>query len=57
MISYMIMCKKGDIVLEFISIEKQLVGIFTKPLALEKFASIKRNLGIIDALEIAYKLF
>ena len=43
--------------LEFISIEKQLVGIFTKPLALEKFASIKRNLGIIDALEIAYKLF
>ena len=38
----------GDITLEFICTENQLADIFTKPLALERFAFIRRGLGLID---------
>ena len=37
--------QKGDIALEFISTEKQLADIFTKPLCEEQFSKIRMNLG------------
>ena len=45
--------QRGDIALEFICTEKKLADIFTKPLALERFAFVRRGLGLIDIFEIA----
>ena len=38
--------KKGDIALEFVSTEKQLFDIFTKPLCEEQFSKIQLELGM-----------
>ena len=40
--------QNGDISLEFIDINNQLVDIFTKPLNEERLNFIKYNLGMID---------
>ena len=45
--------QRGDIALEFICTEKPLADIFTKPLALERFAFIRRGVGLTDISEIA----
>ena len=39
--------QKGDIALEFISTEKQLANIFTKPLGEEQFSKIRHELRMI----------
>ncbi|KAH9685167.1 Integrase catalytic domain-containing protein [Citrus sinensis] len=39
--------QKGDIALEFISTEKQLADIFTKPLYEEQFSKIRHELGMM----------
>ena len=39
--------QKGDIALEFISTEKQLADIFTKPLCEEQFSKIRHELGMM----------
>ena len=44
--------QKGDITLEFISTNHQIADILTKPLALERFASLRRGLGLLDATEL-----
>ena len=44
--------QKGDIMLEFVSTEKQLANIFTKPLCDEHFSTIMRELGMLDFSEI-----
>jgi len=44
--------QKGDITLEFISTNNQIADILTKPLALERFASLRRGLGLLDATEL-----
>ena len=44
--------QKGDISLEFISTNHQIADILTKPLALERFASLRRGLGLLDATEL-----
>ena len=42
---------KCDITLEFVSIKKQLVDIFTKPISEERFIKIRHELGMMN---IAY---
>ena len=42
--------QKGDIALEFISTEKQLVDIFTKPLCEEQFSKIRHELRMMKFL-------
>ncbi|KAH9763597.1 Integrase catalytic domain-containing protein [Citrus sinensis] len=42
--------QKGDIALEFISTEKQLADIFTKPLCEEQFSKIRHELGMMKFL-------
>ena len=44
--------QKGDIMLEFVCTEKQLADIFTKPLCDECFSTIRRELGMVDDIEI-----
>ena len=39
-------CQKGDIVLEYISTNRQLADILTKPLAEEQFCIIRRDIGM-----------
>ena len=39
--------QKGDVTLEFISMEKQLADIFTKPLCEEQFSKIPHKLGMM----------
>ena len=36
----------GDILLKFIDTHNQLANIFTKPLPIEQFSNIRKNLGI-----------
>jgi hypothetical protein len=38
--------EKGDIVMKYIDIERQLVDIFTKPLDATRFASLRGELGV-----------
>ena len=40
--------QKGDITLEFVSTNDQLVDIFTKPLSEEQFVDIRRQLRVIS---------
>ena len=40
--------QKGDITLEFIRTEDQLIDIFTKPLNENQFVDIRRQLGVIS---------
>lgn len=42
--------QKGDIVLEFISTEKKLAYIFTKPLNEDQFVKIRHELGMMKFL-------
>ena len=42
--------QKGDIALEFISTEKQLADIFTKPLCEEQFSKIQHELRMMKFL-------
>ena len=44
--------QKGDVALEFIDTEKQLADIFTKPLVVSRFCTIRRELGILDVSEL-----
>ena len=44
--------QKSDIILEFVSTEKQLANIFIKPLCDERFSIIRRELGMVDCSEI-----
>ena len=37
-----------NVVLDFVSTDKQLADIFTKPLSEERFCMIRRELGVID---------
>ena len=39
--------QKGDIAFEFISMEKQLADIFTKPLCKDQFSKILNELGMM----------
>ena len=43
---------KGDCCIEFIDSEHQLVNIFTKPLARDRFFFIRNKLGILDEFSI-----
>jgi len=38
----------GDCIIQFVSSEKQLVDLFTKPLNKERFNFLRNELGIID---------
>ena len=40
--------QKGDVVIKFISTEKQLADIFTKPLSEELFIKIRHELGMMN---------
>ena len=40
--------QKDDIMLEFVSTEKQLADIFTKPVCDDHFSTIRRELGLVD---------
>ena len=44
--------KKSNITLKFVSTEKQLVGIFTKPLCDDRFNTTRRKFGMVDFSEI-----
>ena len=44
--------KRGEIALDFVSIEFQLADIFTKPLNDERFSFIRRELGMTNLNEI-----
>ena len=48
--------QKGDIMLEFVCTENQLVDIFTKPLSEDRFSMIRRELGMVDFNEF-FELF
>lgn len=39
---------KGNIVLEFVCIEKQLADIFTKTLNVDRLCTIKREIGMLS---------
>ena len=39
----------GDCEVQFIAIERELAGIFTKPLSKDRFFSLRNELGIIDS--------
>ena len=43
---------KGDIELKFIETSRQLADIFTKPLGIDSFNSLVRELGMIRASDI-----
>jgi hypothetical protein len=38
--------EKGDIVMKYIDIERQLADIFTKPLDASRFAALREELGV-----------
>jgi len=38
----------GDCEIKFVSIERQLANIFTKPLSKDRFYSLRNELGILD---------
>jgi hypothetical protein len=38
--------EKGDIEMRYIDIERQLAGIFTKPLDASRFADLRREIGV-----------
>lgn len=40
--------QKGNIILETISNDNQLIDIFTKPLSKDRFCAIQRELGILN---------
>ena len=44
--------QKGDCVLEFVDTKNQLTNIFTKPLPKENFFAIRRELGLIDPINL-----
>ena len=44
--------QKGDCVLEFVDTENQLVDIFRKPHSKENFFAIRRELGLIDPINL-----
>ena len=44
--------QKSDIMLEFVSTEKQLADIFPKPLCDDRFSTIRIELGMVDFSEI-----
>ena len=46
--------QKGDIALEFISIDFQLADIFTKPLDENGFCFIRREIGMLNPKESDY---
>ena len=43
---------KGDCVLEFVDTNNQLADIFTKPLPKETFFTIRRELGLLDLIDL-----
>jgi hypothetical protein len=43
---------KGDITLEFVSTDKQIADILTKPLKEETFVNLRRELGICSITDI-----
>ena len=45
--------QKGDIILDFVSTDKQLADIFTKPLATKTFCKIRRELGLTSVGSIS----
>lgn len=45
--------EKGDIVFDHVDSKYQLADIFTKPLAIEPFFNIRRELGILDISNLA----
>ena len=42
--------QKGDIELDFVSTEKQIADIFTKPLSKDRFCMIRRELGMCNPM-------
>jgi len=44
--------KKGDIEIMFVKTENQLVNLFTKPLAYDRFNKLRTKLGILDMKNI-----
>ena len=44
---------KGDVVLEFVDTKNQLADSFTKPLSKDTFYNIRRELGLIDAIDLS----
>ena len=44
--------QKGDCALEFVDTKNQLADIFTKPLPKENFFAIRRELGLIDPINL-----
>jgi hypothetical protein len=44
--------EKGDIVMKYIDIERQLANIFTKPLDATCFASLRGNLGVCHPYDL-----
>lgn len=45
--------EKGDVVFEHVDSKNELADIFTKPLAIEPFFNIRRELGMLDILNLA----
>src|SRR3954471_1321057 len=45
--------EKGEVIFEHIESKKQLVNIFTKPLATKQYFNIRRELGILDISNLA----
>jgi hypothetical protein len=43
---------KGDVEVSFVETHNQLADIFTKPLPKESFYKIRRELGILDEVDI-----
>lgn len=40
--------ENGDIKMEFCKFEKKLVDIFTRPLGIENFVHLRKNIGVVD---------